>query len=117
MGEAWFVEETRWNWTPESLRKVCHFRHEGLKLGLPGSASSSETNTYSDGRQVRSGDLLGSSLGGYVTKGKRSNSRCTGPGIAGIHLDLDLGVDRDFGCGSVIVVRRLVVCSKRCFPS
>ena len=43
---------------------TCHFRHEGLKLGRPFNASSSEMKTYRVGRSRILGERVGSSLGG-----------------------------------------------------
>lgn len=46
------------------LRLTCHFRHEGLKLGAPLAASSSDMKTCNVGRSFGAGACTGSSLGG-----------------------------------------------------
>lgn len=65
--------------------RTCHFRQEGLKLGLPWAASSSEMKTWRVGWELGVGDRAGRSFAGYVVKGKTSKSRWSGPGMGGIH--------------------------------
>lgn len=60
---------------------TCHFRHPGLKLGLPPSASRSRAKIYRLGTLPLRGPRRGSSLASYTSKGTFSNSAFTGLGM------------------------------------
>ena len=63
-------------------RPTCHFKHDGLKLGLPFPASSSVVNIYSIFFFLLAGCRSGSSFSAYVIKGNLSKIRFSGTGIA-----------------------------------
>lgn len=60
---------------------TCHFKHPGLKLGLPSFASSSVVKMCSTCCSLSCGALKGRSFSPYWTSGNLSKIRLSGAGI------------------------------------
>ena len=70
-------------WCLDDIQRAltCHFKHAGLKLGLPFAASSPVVKICSTFSSLEDGVRNGNSFSEYVSKGNLSKMRFTGAGI------------------------------------